>query len=64
VTDALTRATRIVYDALDRATKIIDARNSDPDPACGTLGVTCLAYDGAGNPIAVTDGNGNQTDFA
>ncbi len=63
-TDALLRESRFVYDDLNRMTKSIDATNSDPAPACGLAGVTCFAYDAAGNLASLTDAGGNVTDFA
>jgi RHS repeat-associated protein len=62
-TDAELRVTRVVYDAMNRLIKKIDATNSDPSPACGVAGVTCLGRDAVGNPTDLTDGNGGFTSF-
>ena len=35
----------------------------DPTPACGLAGVTCFAFDAAGNLADLTDANGNVTSF-
>ncbi len=64
VTDALGNETRFVHDGLRRVAKMIDASNAASDPACGTAGVTCMAYDVFDNPVAVTDGRGNATVYA
>jgi YD repeat-containing protein len=63
VTDSKLHETRFIYDPLNRVTKQIDATNLDPNPACGTAGVTCFAYDASGNLGTLTDANGNATDF-
>ena len=63
MTDAELRVSRTTYDAMNRRVKVIDATNSNPDPACGSAGVTCFAHDGVGNLISITDANGNVTTF-
>ena len=63
VTDALGRQMRFQYDVMSRTVMTVDARNTAPMPACATLGVTCMAYDAAGNLESVTDGNGSVIDF-
>jgi len=62
-TDAEGRVTRFAYDPLNRITQVIDATQSSPDPLCGTAGVTCYDYDGAGNLTRVTDARGSVTTF-
>ena len=63
VIDAALRETRLVYDDLNRVVKTIDTTNVDPNPLCETVGVTCFAYDAAGNLATVIDANGSVTDF-
>ncbi len=63
VTDPLGNETRFVQDGLRRVAKAIDASNAVADPACGTAGVTCMDYDVFDNPVAVTDGRGNVTQY-
>ena len=63
LTDPELRETRFQFDDLNRLTKLIDATNAAPDPTCATAGVTCFAYDAAGNLMDVSDGNGNLTSF-
>ena len=63
VSDAQSRVTRFIYDELNRIVKRIDATNQEADPPCGTTGVSCSEFDGAGNIITVTDANANVTRF-
>ncbi len=63
VTDPLGNETRYERDGLRRVAKAIDASNTATSPACGTAGVTCMAYDVFDNPVAVTDGRGNVTQY-
>ena len=52
-TDASGNITRIEYDLMNRATKVIDAKD----------GETIFGYDVSGNVINVTDAEGNTTTF-
>ncbi len=63
VTDALLRESRFVYDGLNRVTKSIVATNSNPAPARGLAGVTCVAFDAVGNLADLTDASGNVISF-
>ncbi len=63
ITDAETNSTEFQYDPMNRVTKVIDATATGTNPACGTAGATCLAYDDAGNLAAVVDANGGATIF-
>jgi RHS repeat-associated protein len=58
----LERQTRFFYEpGSDRVTKIADPTNALADPACGTDGVTCFAYDAGGNLAQTTDALGTTT---
>ncbi len=63
ITDPLGNETRYQRDGLRRVAKAIDASNSGQSPPCGTAGVTCMDYDVFDNPVAVTDGRGNVTQY-
>ena len=61
VTDAKGRVTRMNFDSMGRRTMVIDPRNTEPSPICGTIGVTCFTYDEEGNLKTLMDTNGNIT---
>jgi YD repeat-containing protein len=63
LTDPFGNARRTTYEGLRRVAKTIDASAAAPDPACGTAGVTCYAYDALDNPTSVIDGRNNATRY-
>ena len=61
---ALAQTTRYEYEPVfNNVTKVIDASNSDPAPACGTRGVTCYEYDANGNQTKMTGPDGAIESF-
>lgn len=62
IIDGENQITRAQYDSLNRPLLYADPTTaSDPSPTCGTAGVTCYAYDQAGNLSNIIDGNDETT---